>query len=1064
MVNFVKKLISIFLLFFAATLISGPAGTTLDGPVAEFAESFVSHYEFNTSGRYAHEYHPLILKKTAQSMQQLEQAFSDHGFNLVGRYALMGYEENSFQSFFPRVRDCQGALIDDEASFKDPRGWCIQLHNRFGTMSGFPFRSINQASEQSSRNLFEHINPHAVEIFSQNIDLLQKHSFGQMSKTMFNLEREIYDLATQDKWRDIIGKLVSFWTALYNGEYKTGDQQVAGTQDILFSIENAKFLQKSKLELIKFFTGPDITYPIVVSKVCSANATKNAQDFIARFVKELKPIKKEPTLYVFRSFVDGVGKSTLLGNIKNWMDFKDDIDLYKITDNTSTLEAELFKFDDNVYIADLPAQMSHFTHKPNGVVWVDQRAICGHDCDTDQAVHYFVENKDTLKEKYENLVQEVQNIIVTSGTADPIFSDITRPEFGFVRNLIILKELERNSWIPFSINEQHFLGNSYDLTQVRVLTEIGKARSEGLKNVQAAQMIFTEGLMFPATYNDFVDILITQSKDLGIKNIVFVDFLSMYSRSSRENIRINYLLQLMGLIEANFDPFKTLYRNFVSNSELLAMLINPAAYQCCRDGLRLETLVRMALYKMMCEKMCEKICSAKGTRTFSESEVVSFTKDFLTKIDPKDLTNLEDIVEKKIETETDHLYKIYKDTKEFANLHNLDFELIRRFSNFLQHFFVKVIQNDALNELWDHLDGNVTSALPLEDGWVKDPNYFVNLESGTRVRLLCVISDKNRDPAVVSKILRTVRSAWYSAILNVLVANEISPDQKTIFTKEIIAQVPVLLKKDKTGRICLVEKELEFELSTDEETGQETEMRKFKDNLYLANYCYPSTAYGIFGFGADVGVNKFTNYSQGYILTSFLEYNKFGAGSNRIVNASRVWAENSRSLLNLKDLFFKERELEAKKLASKNKREQNQENDEKAELAKTLKELEDNIVNNVNSEDERDSAEILGFNLNSQDHRGKSKQHHIVIKSETLAPNFEIFARMIITLETIARDLDSPILVEPERESFFAGLKLVEEVLLGQELGVCLKYPLFIDPMDKKSMPIVDLKNDIAWR
>ncbi len=1064
MVNFAKRSTLIFFLLFGQNLLAAPAGTTLDASVAEFTESFVSHYEFNTSGRYAHEYHPLILQKTAQSMEQLENAFSDQGFNLIGRYILMGYEENAFQSFFPRVRDCQGALIDDEASFKDPRGWCIQLHNRFGTMSGFPFRSINEASTQSRRNLFEHINPHAVEIFSKNIDLLQIHSFGQMSKTMFKLEREVYDLALEDNWREIIGKLVSFWTALYNGEYKTGDQQVAGTQDILFSIENAKFLQKSDLELIKFFTGPDITYPIVVSKVCSAKATQNAQDFIARFVQELKPVKNEPTLFVFRSFVDGVGKSTLLGNIKNWMEFQGSVEKYKITDNTSTLESEMFKFSDNVYIADLPAQMSHFTHKPNGLVWVDQQAIFTDDYNTDQAVHYFAENKDSLKEKYEKLAQEVQNIIATSGTANPIFSDTTRPEFGFVRNLIILKDLDRNNWIPFSIEGQHFLGNLYDLSQVRVLTEIGKARSEGLKNVQAAQMIFTEGLMFPATYNDFVDILTTQSKELGIKNVVFVDFLSMYSRSSRENIRINYLLQLMGLIESSFDPFKTLYRNFVSNSELLAMLINPEAYRCCRDGLELETLVRLALYKMMCEKMCGKICSAKGTRTFSESEVVSFTKDFLTKIDPKELTNLEKSVEKKIGAETDHLYKIYKDTKEFANLHNLNFELIRRFSNFLQHFFVKVVHNDVLNELWDHLDGDVVSPLPLEDGWIKDPNYFVNLESGTRVRLLCVISEKNRDPAVISKILRTVRSAWYSAILNILVASEISPDHQTIFTKEIVAQVPVLLKKDKSGRICLIEKELELELSTDEETGQETEMRKFKETLYLANYCYPSTAYGIFGFGADVGVNKFINYTQGYILTSYLDYNKFGAGSNRIVNATRVWAENSRSLLNLKDLFFKERELAAKKLAAKKTSNDNSQDNEKAELDQTLRELEDNIVNNLNAEDERDSAEILGFNLNSQDHQGKSRKHHIVIKTEKLATNFEIFARIAMTLETIARDLDSPILVETEKESFFAGLKLVEEVLFGQELGVSLKYPIFVDPMDRKCLPIVDLKNDIAWR
>ncbi len=1025
-----------------------------DSLFTNFVESFIKHYGFNSFNRYGHEYHPFILEKTAQSMDQLESAFKANGFSMLGRYMLMGYEENAFPSFFTRVRDCQGQTIDDEASFKDPRGWSIQLHNRFGTMSGFLFRAVNLAQEQNGQNLFNHINPKAVEIFSSGIELLQQHSFGQMCRTMFQLEREIFEHVEKGQWREVLEKLIFFWTALYNGEYKTGDQQVAGTQDILFSIENAKFLKNSSLDLIKFFTGPDITYPIVVSKTCSQEATKNAQDFIATFSKELKPVNRQPTLYVFRSFVDGVGKSTLLGNIKNWIEFKDDVDKYRIIDNSSTLESELFKFDDNVFIADLPAQMSHFTYKPNGIVWVDQKAINTDDTVISQAVGYFCQNKDDLKAKYDQQVKEVEETIAKTGSANTVFSDAQRPELGFIRNLIILKELDRNVWIPFSIKEQHFLGNLSDPSQIRVLTEIKNARSEGLKNVDAAQMIFNDGLMLPANYDDFVNNLIGQAKELNIKNVVFVDFLSMYSRSSRENIRINYLLQLMGLLKSEFDPFKTLYRNFVSNSELLAMLMNKNAYEHCRNSLELETLVRFALYSMM----QEKIYAGRGTQALSEDQVTSFINDFLKTLSQESLAKLKDIVEIKISSETEHLYKTYKNTKEFVNLHNLDFEKIRRFSNFIEHFFTKVIRNNIINSIWENLDGDIISPLPFEDGWIKDPNCIATLESGNQVRLLCVISEKNRDPAVISKFLRTIRSAWYSSILNILVAHEISPDEQAIFTNERIAQIPVLIKKDKTGRICLVEKELELD-HEDIDAEASYQRRKFKDSLYLANYCYPSTAYGIFGFGTDVGVNKFQNYTQGYVLTSYLELNKFGASSNRTIDALHVWNENCSYLLSLKDMFFREREFAAKK--SGQKAVVSDSKNEELEKRKILEELDENIQNNVNSEDERDSSEVLGFNLNSH-YNPRKKQHHIIIQTEALAKNFEIFARMIVTLESIARDLDSSIVVGQDRESFFAGLKLVEEVLLGQELGVSLKHQIFTDPSERKCLPIVDLESDFA--
>lgn len=1048
-------LITLIFVFSTGAVCAGGQATDLRGSLSEFQDSFIKHYEFNTSGRYAHEYHPFILKKTSQSMSDLEEAFQSTGFKMPGRYVLMGYEEGAFPSFFPRIRDCEGFVINDEASFKDPRGWCIQLHNRFGTMTGFLLRSINEACEKQSHKLFEHVRPERVEIFSQGLGMMQKHSFGELSRSMFELESDIFDLAKKEEWRPVFDKLINFWTALYNGEYKTGDKQVAGTQDILFSIENAKFLKSSKLDLIRFYMGADITYPVVVSKLCSKDATANAQEFIKRFSKQLKPMDDKKTLYVFRSFVDGVGKSTLLGNIKNWMQHQDKVEDYEIVDNTSTLDAEIFKFDDDVYIADLPAQMSHFTYKPEGMVWVDVKAVNCDDFDPEASADYFANNMDALKADYAKLVEKVKGIIAKDGSASKTFSDISKPEQAFVRNLIILKELDRNVWIPFNFQGKHFLGNLDSPSQVRVFMKIGNARSEGLKNVQAAQMIFSDGVGFPATYQEFVDNLIDRSKDLKIENVVFVDFMSMYSRSSRENIRINYLLQIMGLMDDKFDPYNTLYRNFVSNSELLAMLVDPRGFESCNKSFLLEVLVRFGLYSMM----KEKVGPIEGVRNFHENDVIEFLKGFLATLTHDEKSGLEKEVTEKSTKETEHLQRVYKETKEFVNLHSLDLERIYRFSNFVSHFFKNGLKNKRINAIWDNLEGDVVSAIPREDGWVNNPNYVVELASGRKARLLCVLSEQNRDPAVISKLLRTIRSAWYMELLNVLLAKDANLETLTVRTEEFVRQVPVLLKKGPSGRICLIEKFLDMEV--DEQNGNEFEMRRFSNELYVANYCFANTAYGMFGFGSDISTGRYSYSDPGYTLTSFLARKKMGATSNKVSKAGPVWDGINRDIEFYKGYAIRQnRHNQQEKNKNSKKKGKDNKKSESSELTETLKTLRRKIEDAIKDADNRDPAEFDGLSGNKG---GMAKPKSMMTLSGQFVPAAQIFARFVVTLESIARDLDSSIAVGREKEDFFAGLKLVEDVLLSQMFGIVFQAPLFRDAFDPNCQPIADLDYDSRW-
>ncbi len=1025
------------LVLFVAFLISFPvAGHDLDSFLEDFVESFVSHYEFNVSGRYAHEYHPFILKKTAQSMFDLENAFLKNGFEIPGRYILMGYEESAFPSFFPRVSDCEGRIIDDEASFKDPRGWCIQLHNRFGTMTGFLFRFINDVCKNSEHSLFEHINPNQVEIFSDGLSALQRYAFGQVSQRVFDLECRVYENAAKGDWRSILDDLIGFWKILYDGEYKTGDRQVVGTQDILFGIENARFLRNSPVDLLRFYVGPDITYPIVVSRACSTQATYNSQTFLSKFIKQLIPRDGKKTLYVFRSFVDGVGKSTLLGNIKNWMEYKDEVDKYEVVDNTSTLEYEIFRFSDDVFIADLPAQISHFTYKPEGMVWVDLKAVTVSKDLQEEVTNYFAENKELIVDQFKKVLQAARSIMQTKGPFASELADLNRPEYALARNLILLHEVESNRWVPFTFRGRHFLADTCMPDQIRLLCDICRARSEGLKNVQASQMIFSEGIEFPAVYEEFVNGLIRQARNIGVERVVFVDFLSMYSRSSRENIRINYLMQLMGLIDSSIDPYNSLYRNFVSNSELLAMLTTNEGYHGCQKSLFVESLVRMGLYSMM----SESVQSCVGCRKFKDFQVVDYIKRFLSSVKDSQKKLIEEIVAKKIEQETKHLSSIYRNTKEFVNLHSINFDDIVSYSEFLRKFFTQNFKETRLNALWDGLEGDVIGPLPAEEGWVGCKNYETTLESGDKVRLLCCMSPRNRDHVVISRFLSTIRSAWYSSIINVLFARDVNWQDMVMSGKEYVRQIPVLVKKSKDGRICLVEKALPRVVEIVD--GIEFEVCQFEGVDYIADYTFPNTAYGMFGFGCDVDLEGMSFRDPGYALTDFVcSQNSSGRGNTgKVLWTHEVMASISEKLAYCRN-YYSSRKLGLHALNKGFKSFDCSEKNKNIAPDEFDKILEGKIKNALACSDERDFSDFEGFGVGKNVRLSRNRVDDVL--PEEFSAAAKMFARMIVSLEMIARDVDSVIAVGRSDEDFFAGIRLVEEVLLPQIFGISLKEDSF---------------------
>ena len=521
----------------------------------EFVESFIHHYEFSPEGRYTHEYHPFLLTRTAKSFADLEQRLMQEKFSLLGRLVIMGYEENAVPSYYTNYKH---SGINDEALRKNNTGWSLRLHNRFGFMTGFLFKDTSL-----THPIFEHIDRDDVAIFDDRASLFQEHAFGQALPLMRHEQERMERMLATKTPADIIAELSSFWQMLYSNAFKVGNKQIAGTQDVLFSIEYARHLSQSISPVRKFFTGPDITYPIEVTAKQDRLATLHAQHFVQRLLRELEPHNGQNTAYVFCSFVDGVGKSTMLGNIKNWMHWSGNVEAFDHVDNSSSQLSDLFKLKKGVYIADLPAQVSHFTYKPDGIVFVDVRTVYNSQ-ECAELVNFVNTHKEELHAQSAQIFTDVKNIITSHGYFSSALSETQHPSYAFARNVMLLGKEQSNIWIPFVYQDKSFLFKDTDPLEIRCVTSLTAVKSEGLKNIEAEQMLFPEGVRFPLPYENFLNDLVAKLKSQEIKNIVFVDFLSMYPRSSRENVRINYLLQQMALLDKDFYADQSLYRDFVS--------------------------------------------------------------------------------------------------------------------------------------------------------------------------------------------------------------------------------------------------------------------------------------------------------------------------------------------------------------------------------------------------------------------------------------------------------------------------------------------------------------------
>ncbi len=966
-----------------------------------FIQSFIKHYEFNPEGRYTHEYHPFLLEKTAASFDGLEQRLQLEGLALAGRMVIFGYEENAVPCYYTNFRKPK---INDEAILKNNRGWSLKLHNRFGIITGFLFKDFNELCAQKvglPEPVFEHINPQSILVFDDRASIFQEHAFGQVFDLMCQARSVVSRLYEKQDIKGLLECIVTFWQLLYSNEFKIGNKQVAGTQDILFSIEYLKHLLRSPLPFIKFFTGPDITYPIEISCKQEKGATLNAQAFVKSVVKKLQPIDDASTVYVFCSFVDGVGKSTMLGNIKNWMKHGDAYEDFEHVDNTSSQLFEVFEFKEKVYIADLPAQISHYSYKPDGVVFVDARTELSEQ-QVRNVASFAQKHSRELVDAYRDALAKAQKTIQQKGYFAPEFNDVNNIPLWFLKNILLLGKEEDNRWIPFVRDHEPYLFHIDQPWELRVVRSLNEVKSEGLKNIAAEQMFFSAGIRFPLVYEDFLSELAKVLKAKNVEKVVFVDFLSMYPRSSRENIRINYLQQQMALLNKKFEVKHSLYRDFVSGGELLHCLLKRSLRSRLADAVELEIFVRLVLFNLIHDAhYAEKL---KGIPL---PDLTRLLEERISELSAEDRSLARLLVSKKFCAETAVLEQTYGLSKSFVNIQQFMVSAVLEYSRLIQGFLSENLVHDKLNYLWEPCGELILDerAGHIEPGALHD--VVLKTQSGRSVRALYALSPDCKDEVTLTPALRLMRANWYLALCNLLYAQKIGHEHYFIERDQFWVP-PLWIKRGPRDLVLLVQP-ICFEVWDKEKKvppgvrnvffhfnvePMHDEYGLFDEKPYLLDWDVKATQRGIYAFDNDSEKAKKGSYTAS-VLSLWVHRYQLERGA--LVMPTSLLHERL-----IESVFWK---YELNLLMSSALR---------------------------NGEFKQRGAGILG---------GQRMIYSVGKQQQSAA---KMFIRLLATLEMVIKDPDADVVVRyGNRDDFKAALMLFEKVTLPRYFGMFFPQGLF---------------------
>ncbi|MBL4588381.1 hypothetical protein JKY79_03485 [Candidatus Babeliales bacterium] len=820
----------------------------------DFVKSFINFYEISNEGRFTHEYHPFLLKKTAHSFSDLENILLESGFKTAHRMIIMGYEKAAAPDYFFNPFAVKGESINDETINKTLFGITQECHDLFGFMTGFLLKNLPTTPQM----LTEHIGNKKIIIFDPRAYRFQQDFCGNLHNFFKQQEQQIHKALFDENHEQFMQTCIDFWNTLYYQNINNKDQHVAGTQDILFTIEHAQHIKDSPIPLKYFFTGSDVTYPINQTTLRSKKATENAQEFVATFSKKLQPINDEKTLYVFRSFVDGVGKSTMLGNIKNWMKYQNNIKKYQAIDNASSQFAEIFQFSEQVFIADLPAQLSHFTYKPDGSVFVNIKNLPDRAYEDHLIIEHFEKNKKQISDSLKNKIKEFESL----SPKDLLSKQSDSQYNAYCKNLLLLniKEIKQ---IPFLYKNQTFLLNP-DTKEIRLCLPLGQAPSEGLKNSNPEQMIFNQGVRFPFEYQHFLDIFTEQCKETGATQIVFVDFLSMYARSSREVIRINYLIQQIQALFDQADYQKSLYAGFASNATLLHHFNQKINYLKISDCFFYETITRASLFNLI----DSKIYNRPDPVELSELHNV-LKQEIENQYLPQSKAIIQNIDKKLALTHT-MLLEQYKDNKEFIHLLSPDLNQLLPLSSKIEKHMKQVSLSHQ--NPWKNI-GEVVQERDICQ--IGECEKIVLMNNGTKMRALFVFDPQKCELSLRASLFVLLRKWWIPALISSIAVTDKNGRPSTKQFKYPVA--PLLVKPGLNGLWYVLQKKLHtFENDgiealedlpnlklLNKEPSTHTKYGCWNDNIYIKEWKCTDCSSGIYNWGYSLSL---FNTSQNYPL------------------------------------------------------------------------------------------------------------------------------------------------------------------------------------------------------
>jgi hypothetical protein len=994
------------------------------GPsLGAFCESFVSSYGICKDERDGHEYHEYLLDETANSYSKLEQSLVDAGLDMHGRIMIMGYEGEAFDSYFPNYNDLLGETLCDEPSLKGNAGWGKPAANYFGFLTGYAFRDANLIT--SHEGVFEHIHENCVELYNRHFGLLQRDSFRQLYGFVSAHEDYIKEAMRSGDVKSVLDGVQEFLGHLYekNLMINDGDSVTAiATQDILYNRKHAQQLRKSPVPTLKFYTGADITYPIDLTKSRTAHATRHAQEFVRRFAQQLVPRNNESTVYVFNSFMDGVGKTTMLGNIKNWIKYGADMEKYDVADNSSSQLADIFKFSDNVYVADLPAQHSHFTYKPNGYVFVDVTSIKGLETRAPEVLKYFNLHKKELVAAYQEKLTEIAGVISEKGWYAPELNDKDNPINAFVKNLHLLKKVGSNTWIPCEYEEKSYLVDFADSGEVRLFMPFAEGASKGLKTKQAEQMFFFDGITLPLQYQHFLDDLTTRCKEKGIKKVVFVDFLCMYSRSARENIRVGYVMQQMALLFADFDQKNTVYREITDNCELLGLLYQKPWFEKLKENFKREALVRWALNTLLDEWKDQTLSTINFER--SSKRIL----ELFDQLGDSFKLSVDAAVEKKLLTACEEVEVVYGENKDFVNIQSFSWESVVSFAKELEATLSGLVTDRVSRRLWGGFGGDVIESEPVVV--TGECDRVVSTTKKDTVRVRWVIDPHDRNKLTLVSVFRILRAVWYNACYQFITSTHLRDGKFKINQPTLL--MPWSVRFGTNGFVYLVQpdvsnytgeipkdiedKEPAFKQFVNTETTQWAMVnnRLLALDIDLYSKAKPvNTSFREYSFGNEERVGEAVNPPQvsRFITTQLISNFVKERGSSDVLFLEN--AEPHIEKLKTKSLMKKVEDLVR---AGDKKRGKDQKNGQLSD-----------------DEEEADDLDAMG-----NDELRSLDDHEY--------PGVKMFLKLITRLEQVVRDPEATLVVRKNnKKDIKVALMLLEEVVLPQYFGVVSQKKLYED-------------------